>query len=242
MTESTVEGAENSPGGPSAELSRIVDWMTAGALVLTGLFTTIVGIALYALVEREAVVEAVADGTISSPELTDAELVDVSMALSTWGGVGVTITGLLLLVSGIGFIIYRNRLHRREQPDRMLPDTTTLAIVGAVVTGVTSFVPFSPILGGLVAGYLRSGETRQGIRVGAYAGVCAAIPIGLLLLFLLGGFVITALELGLGGVGVVISLVFVFSLLFSVAVLVGLSALGGYLGTRLRDRQRTTPA
>jgi len=97
-------------------------------------------------------------------------------------------------------------------------------------------VPFSPILGGLVAGYLRGGENGDGIRVGTYAGVVASLPVVLLFAFLLGGVVVTAGELGLGGAGLVISLGIVFVLLFTVAIIVGLSGFGGYIGVRLWHR------
>ena len=209
-------------------LSGLPAWQ--GFLVLVGMMVTTAGASLYTLVDRELVTELVADGTITSSQLTDAELIDVSVALSTWGGIGLTLTGVLMIVTAVGFLLYRNRL--RE--DRQYPDTPTLAVVGAVVTGVTSFVPLSPLLGGLVAGYLGRGE--DGVRLGAYAGVVAALPVVLLFVFVLGGFLVTAGELGLGGVAVVVSLGIVFALLFSVAVIVSLSGLGGYVGARLRAR------
>lgn len=242
MVESTAQSGENrTDGRQSGELSKLVDWITAGVLVLSGLFTTTVGVALYTLVDRAEITDLVADGTIDSPQLTDAELVDLSVALSTWGGVGVTVTGLLLIGTGVAFLYYRKRLHQRETGD--LPDTVTLAIVGAVVTGVTSFVPLSPILGGLTAGYLNGGERWAGARVGAYAGALAAVPVVLFLTFLLGGLVITSVEIGLGGIGAVMMLTIVFSVLFTVGVLVGLSALGGYIGSWLwvqRNGESTT--
>jgi hypothetical protein len=49
----------------------------------------------------------------------------------------------------------------------------TNALIGAVVTVVLPFVPFSPLLGGAVAGYL---QERDGFRVGAPSGAIAAVP------------------------------------------------------------------
>jgi len=235
MAESTVESAEKRPNKQSSEeLSKLISWIAAGFLGLVGLMITTIGASLYTLVDREMITELVADGMMSSPQLTDAELIDVSVALSTWGGIGLVLTGVLMIVAAVGFLLYRSRLRRRE--DRQHLDTPTLAVVGAVVTGVTSFVPLSPLLGGLVAGYLGRGENWDGVRVGAYAGVVAALPVVLLFVFALGGFLVTAGELGLGGAAVVVSLGIVFVLVSSVAIIVSLSGLGGYVGARLRAR------
>ncbi|MEF8938134.1 MAG: hypothetical protein V5A32_09305, partial [Halovenus sp.] len=149
MAELPTESAEKRPTQqPSEELSKLISWLAAGFLVVAGLFVTTVGAGLYTLGDRDLITELVADGTITAPQLTDTELVDISVALSTWGGTGLILTGVLMVVAGGGFLLYRSRL--RHRADRNRPDTTTVAIVGAVVTGVTSFVPFSPILGGLV--------------------------------------------------------------------------------------------
>jgi len=48
-------------------------------------------------------------------------------------------------------------------------DTLENAIVGAVVTALTaSFVPFAPVAGGAVAGYLQGRDREEGLRVGIY--------------------------------------------------------------------------
>ncbi len=88
------------------------------------------------------------------------------------------------------------------------------------MTLVTSFVPLSPVVGGLVAGYLLGGDRQSGLTVGAYAGLAAVAPFALLSLFLLGGFGIVALELGLGGLGLSVVLALLVSVSASVAYLV----------------------
>lgn len=114
-------------------------------------------------------------------------------------------------------------------------DSNTLinAFIGAVVTVVFSFIPFSPVVGGAVAGYL---EKRDGIRVGAIAGGIAAIPLILLSFLLVGvlGFFGAFLN---GGIGVGILGIFVLFVMlsFSLVYTVGLSALGGYIGVYLVD-------
>ena len=225
----------------SKPLSRVIDWLTAAVLVFGGMLFAALGTSLYSLADHERIASWVADGTLTSTELTDAELIDTTQALLTWGGIGMAVTGLLLAVSGVAFLVYRNRV-RQASVETAAPDSVTLAIVGAVVTIVTSFVPLSPTLGGAVAGYLRGGDANSGARIGAYAGLVASLPFALLGLFLLGGLVVVASELGLGGLGVFVALAMVFSILVSVVYLVGLSALGGYLGVRLAARERAPSA
>ena len=109
-------------------------------------------------------------------------------------------------------------------------DTGINAILGALVTVVLSFTGFSPLLGGMVAGYLQRGTRAGGIRVGALSGGIAALPF-LLFLFVFGGFLFTGSMMA-GSMGVPGS--FVLVLLFGIVVAlvwsVGLSAIGGYLG------------
>jgi hypothetical protein len=218
---------------PSKPLSKLIDWLTATFLVLGGLGFAALGAGLYSLADRQRIADWVTEGTLTSTELTDAELIDTTQALLTWGGVGTAVTGLLLVVSGVAFLVYRIRV--RHDAEAVAPDSVTLAIVGGVVTIVTSFIPLSPILGGAVSGYFRGGDTSSGARVGAYAGLIAAIPFVLLGLFLVGGLVVATAELGLGSLGVFAGLATVFGILVSVAYLVGLSALGGYIGVAVGE-------
>lgn len=226
---------------PSRPVSRLVDWLTAAFLILGGMLFAALGTGFYTLADRERIATWVADGRLTSTELTDAELIDTTQALLTWGGIGVAVTGLLLAVSGVAFLVYRGRV-RRNSVDTAAPDSITLAIVGGVVTIVTSFVPLSPVLGGAVSGYLRGGDGRGGARVGAYAGLVAAIPFALLGLFVVGGFAVAVAELGLGGLGVFVGLAIVFAMLVGVAYLVGLSALGGYVGVSFAKRNNDSAA
>jgi len=110
-------------------------------------------------------------------------------------------------------------------------DTLLNAVIGAVVAIVLSFVPFSPVLGGAVAGYLQEGSRRDGIEVGAYAGIITSIP--LILIFFVFASVFAFLPfmgsegLAVGAAGIVVLLIaFAFVLVYGVA----LSALGGWVG------------
>lgn len=116
-------------------------------------------------------------------------------------------------------------------------DTFTNALIGAVVTVVLSpFVPFAPILGGLIAGYLLGGDRDDGLWAGTLSGAIALIPL-FLVAFLVANvflfFVSGAMGAGrmAGGFGLVALVFFVFA---TAAYTVGLSAVGGWLGNYVR--------
>lgn len=112
-------------------------------------------------------------------------------------------------------------------------DTLVHALVGAVVAVVLAFVPFSPALGGAVAGYL---EGDDGARVGGIAGALAAIPLFLLaaLVFVVASFV-TIAPTGAPRGALVVAAFLALALLFVAAYTVGLGALGGVLGVIVAD-------
>ncbi|PGF15951.1 hypothetical protein CP556_07355 [Natrinema sp. CBA1119] len=111
--------------------------------------------------------------------------------------------------------------------------TIVNAGIGAIIGVVLSFIPFSPVLGGAVAGFLEGPDERAGAVAGALAGAIAFLPIAGIG-FLLFGF----LSLGLAG-GVPVEGVALFALVilgvgaFILLYTVGLSLLGGYLGAYL---------
>ncbi|ADJ16285.1 DUF5518 domain-containing protein [Halalkalicoccus jeotgali] len=114
----------------------------------------------------------------------------------------------------------------------------TNALIGAILTAVLSWVvPLAPIGGGAVAAYLQGADTAAGVRTGTLSGVIALVPLG----------VLGAAVVGLVGVvtldptGTAVSLAVVAAALFvSTLYVVGLSALGGYLGTYLFDEYGRT--
>ncbi|AZH27027.1 DUF5518 domain-containing protein [Haloplanus aerogenes] len=120
----------------------------------------------------------------------------------------------------------------------MVSDSTLHALIGAVVTVVFSFVPFSPVLGGGVAAYLNDADTSDGVRIGALSGLLASVPLlllGFLLfaifgIFTVGGPGMNGMAFGIGGLFVLLLVGLV-----AIAYTVGLSALGGYLGAYFVD-------
>lgn len=114
----------------------------------------------------------------------------------------------------------------------------TSALLGAVVSVVASFVPFSPVLGGGVAGYLYGGSRREGARVGAVSGAIAAIPVVLVVAIVFGGLgFFTVVENAFAATLVFVGMLLLIGLLV-VALATGLSAVGGYLGTYVREEYR----
>jgi heme/copper-type cytochrome/quinol oxidase subunit 4 len=126
------------------------------------------------------------------------------------------------------------------------------ALLGAVVMTVFSWIPFAPVVGGALSGYLDAGDrrgegaaSRRGIRIGALAGLLATVPAVLVLAFV--GSIVTVGWFGMsmgGGMGPRVALglpLFAWALVTFVLVLalvyhVALSALGGWLGAELERR------
>ena len=126
-----------------------------------------------------------------------------------------------------------------------MSDRSTLvnAFLGAVVSVVLAFLPFSPVLGGGVAGYL---ERRDGVRVGAISGVITALPLALLLVaaVLFWSVFLIAPDPAVAGGLLFVTLVIFVGVVVVALYTVVLSAVGGYLGVYvyeefdLGDRRR----
>lgn len=217
-------------------LSTTVDWILSVLLVLLGGFTALGGWLLFQAADRDAIARAVADGTITSTELTDAQLIDATFAMAWWGGIGLVAVGALVVVGGAGFLAFRTRARRRfETTGVASPDAVSTAVLGAAVTLVTSFLPLSPVIGGAVAGYFYGGNHRAGATVGGLTGLVAALPLGVSFVFL---------SVGLFGLSARASLFAAVVLLIAANLvalyLVGLGAIGGYVGVALADRDAPT--
>jgi ABC-type multidrug transport system permease subunit len=110
-------------------------------------------------------------------------------------------------------------------------DTLLNAVIGAVVTVLTSFVPVSPVVGGAVAGYL---QQRDGPTVGALSGAIAAIPLLVVfgLLFAFVAFLGFGLAAELFAIGL-FGLLAAFLLVLVISTLLG--TVGGYLGVYIYE-------
>ncbi|WP_262178087.1 DUF5518 domain-containing protein [Haloarcula laminariae] len=114
-------------------------------------------------------------------------------------------------------------------------DTLLNAVIGAVASAVLGFVPFSPVLGGAIAGYLQGGTRSDGLRVGAISGV-----LGLFVGAVFFGLFFVLFGAYLFGVGApplfshFALFVLAIGAILSALYTVGLSALGGWLGNYAR--------
>ncbi|WP_123537326.1 DUF5518 domain-containing protein [Halosimplex salinum] len=110
------------------------------------------------------------------------------------------------------------------------------ALVGAVVTAITAgFVPFSPVLGGALAGYFQGGSRSDGLKVGAISGGIALVPVVGIMFLVLSFIGFVSVGSGEGVLpfafgGVIVVFVFVALLVYTV----GLSALGGWIGNYVK--------
>lgn len=108
------------------------------------------------------------------------------------------------------------------------------AFIGAVVTVLVAFLPFSPVVGGAVAGYL---HRRDGLRVGAASGLIAAVPA-----FAIFAVVLSVLSVGFAFFEVpafplaILAFLGVFALAFIALTSTALGALGGFIGEELADQ------
>ncbi|MEF8801103.1 MAG: DUF5518 domain-containing protein [Halolamina sp.] len=111
------------------------------------------------------------------------------------------------------------------------------ALAGAVVTVVLSFIPFSPLLGGGVAGFL---ERRGGARIGLLSGVFASVPLFVLLVLVAGAVaVIPGFAHGVADSVIVVAiLIVVFLLTYTVVLSLVGGVVGVYLGEEFDERQQ----
>lgn len=224
-------------------IGPIVDWMVAIFLGLVGLTIAVGGLFGHLAANREEIATLVADESITVSGLTEAELVEVTYALAWWGGLGLVVLGLVIAAVGVAYLTIRRRKRSRlAAEDVPMPTAGTYAIVGGIVTAVTSFVPLSPILGGAVAGYLEGGENGRGLTVGGMAGLVAAVPLVVGVVVAMGGLAIATATIGFGFVAVAIAMGIALGAMIAALYVVALSALGGFLGASVEIRRRHPPA
>lgn len=111
------------------------------------------------------------------------------------------------------------------------PNTLLNAFIGGIAGVVLSFIPFSTVLGGGVAGYLEGGDSRSGAKVGAIAGLVALVPF----VFILGIVLVFVPVTSGAGVQLTLWVSILLIVLFAAVYTVGFSALGGVLGVYVKE-------
>ncbi len=211
--------------GPRPAIPGFVDWLVPFVMFLLGFAFLLGGAALLVVFDTNFLTMMIQEGSLRSDVFPDSSLVAISFGTVQWGGIGLILTGLGIWVAAAVFF----RVQHRTQGSNDRP-TWIEAIVGAVATFVFGFIPFSPLLGGAVAGYLHGGNREATLRVGGLSGLLAALPVVVVVLFLFGGMTSAAVNVGaVGGALFAIGAV-VFALVFTVTFQVVLSAIGGLIG------------
>jgi len=110
-------------------------------------------------------------------------------------------------------------------------------LLGGIVTVLVVFPPFSTVLGGAVAGYLRGPDRRASLKAGALTGFVALLPL-LGLAFLATGFaIIVPPSPGGPGPGLFLVLAGLTVLGILGIYTVGGGALGAYVGSYFEEGQ-----
>ncbi len=111
------------------------------------------------------------------------------------------------------------------------PNTLLNAFIGGIAGVVLSFIPFSTVLGGGIAGYLEGGDSRSGAKVGAIAGLVALVPF----VFILGIVLVFVPVTSGAGVQLTLWVSVLLIILFAAVYTVGFSTLGGVLGVYVKE-------
>lgn len=225
------EGVSSTEGHPS-----VVDWLLATVVALSGLAIIAAGSALSFAVDRSVIAEMVAEGNLRMDLLSNADTIEVGVAVGNWTGFGLIITGGIMVVAAVAYaVVRRNARVAAEEVGKPRSDYAANALLGAVVSALVSFVPFSPAFGGGVAGYLERGESERTVGVGALSGVILMAPLLGLLLFLTVGLLQGLLTVEAGALALAVGAAMLMAMLVVAVAGAGLGALGGYVGGKLAE-------
>lgn len=220
-------------------LPEFVDWVAAAVVALAGVALTVGGSALTFVVDRAMLEEGIESGQITvvifERDLSAAQMLEFTLEIVNWTGIGLLVTGLGLVSFAIGYVVVRHRAHRGPADGETAGSYGANAVLGAVATSVLSFVPFSPVVGGGVAGYLERHGTGRSIGVGALSGFLAVTPVLVILVFVTVGLYAGLAAVQETGLGILAAAAMLLTSLFVGVYGAGLGALGGFAGGRLAD-------
>jgi len=239
-SESAVGGDEPTPalGHPFPEF---VDWIAGFAIAVVGLALLVGGTALTFVVDREMIREDIEAGEITvivfERELTEAQMLEFTVEVVDWTGIGLLVTGAGLALFAAVFVAVRHRARGAVEDGESAGSYLSSAVLGAIATTVLSFIPLSPVVGGGLAGYLEGDETGRSISVGGVSGLMAMIPGIAILLFVTVGLYNGLATVDEGDFGILVATAMLLVVLVVAAYGSGLGALGGFAGGRLSERQ-----
>jgi len=210
--------------------SPTIDWAIGAVLGVVGILLTLTGAALYSTSSYAVLRGVMQNAEFESDVLTEAQAIDILVALGQWSGIGLVVTGIILGALGAAVVV----LHGRARQNNETTPAWILGVAGAIVSVVLSVIPLSPVLGGATASYLDSDQTASGLGTGTLAGVIGSLPFLLVTIFSgIGLFVGVPSEFAPAAI-----VLFALTVLFSLLYFVALSAIGGYLGSWTRKRRR----
>ncbi len=238
MSES-ANSEETGPPDVGPQLPEFVDWIAATVIAIAGVALTVGGGAIAAVVDRDLIEAGVDSGHLTviifERDLTEAEILEFTLEVVSWTGWGLLVTGVALILFAVGYVIVRHLAHRQTPETESAGSYRSSAVLGAVVTGILSFLPFSPVLGSGAAGYLEGYGTGRTVSVGAFSGFLAMVPVLLILVFVTIGLYAGLATVQDSGLGIVTVTAMLLVMLVTAAYGAGLGALGGFVGGRIAE-------
>jgi hypothetical protein len=235
-TESADRESESTIG---RQIPEFVDWLAAAVIAVSGMALTVGGSTLTFVVDRDLLAEGIESGTITvvvfERDLTEAEMLDFTVEVVFWTGIGLLVTGVGLVLFAIGYVVARHRAHRQAGDGESAGSYRSYAVLGAVASAVLSFVPFSPVIGSGLAGYFEHFGTGRTVSVGALSGFLSVLPGLSILVFVTVGIFAGLSDVQASDVGIVAAVAMLLVLLFVAAYGAGLGALGGFAGGRFAE-------
>jgi len=237
----TPASSDEGPDAFARPLPEYVDWIVGVVIALGGMALTVGGSALTFVVDRGLLEEGIESGQVTvvaiERDLTEAQMLDLTVEIIDWTGIGLLVTGIGLVLFAIGYVVVRHRAHSSASEGEGVDSYRAVAVLGAVATAVLSFIPFSPLVGGGLAGYLEQPESGRAVSVGGLAGFLAMVPALSILAFVSVGLYNGFAAVGESGLGIVTITGMFLALLFVAAYGGGLGALGGFVGGRLAENE-----
>lgn len=217
------------------EIPGILDWILGGLVALGGLLFALAGLLVFIVPTRENVEMVVASEDFQVEGMTEPEFVELTLSLLPWLAAGLLLSGLVMTALGAAYIVHRRRVRERAAAGEPTSDYLAYALLGAVVSGVTSFIPLSGVIGGGLAGYLERGESERTSSVGAASAVLMSAPFLVIGLFAAAGLVAGFIAIGDRGFGAIVGAAVIVGELFSLGIAMAIGAAGGWIGGRLAE-------
>lgn len=228
------DGERDSHGLPG-----FIDWLLGAIVIVGGFGLVVAGMTLLVGIDRNALVETIEaeaiETTVLMTELTEAEIAGLADAAVVSSAIGLVVTGVAVIGFGIGFSLYRYWIRRRTRTGVEGSSFATYAMLGAIVSIAVSFIPFSTVIGGGVAGYLEGRESKRTVSVGGLAGFLPTLPVALFTIVFLIGMLFEIRAIDGQNFAILVTGTTLLAILILLTLAAGFGALGGYLGGKIAE-------